>query len=156
MNQQELASKTSSELVKIFNAIPGVTPTKKFSSKDNGIRRILKALADNPTAAVDDAVAQKPVETKKVAKPKTERANAATVGTYDRPEGARPVAHRANSKIGKLIAAGAEGATFEQLLEVTGWDAPTLHKKILTANWYYGYGLSTKDGVIRIFHSANS
>lgn len=150
---QNLEALSNAELASFYNNIPGVKPVKKFRDRATAVKRILKALAENPDYV---APKQEQVVEEKVAK--TERKNAATPGQYDLPQNEILKAHRANSARGRLIemCTKSVGATFAELGEAfPQWNEAQLHKTIRMCNWYLGYEVRTgDDGRIRMGHTS--
>jgi len=177
LNANELATKSGPELVALFNAIPGVAPVKRFASRADAVKRIIRTLAENPSAIPPAPVVIQPKEGDTlrvsgevigtVAPKATEIVEvfnkvAAKVGRPRRTEFVfnYPVRDysrtcRENSGRGRLLAAVREGLTFSQLLErCPQWDADRLSKNIQKLHTWLGYGLSTdEDGVIRLIES---
>lgn len=153
MNASELSSKSGPELVAIYNAIPGVSPVKRFTNRETGVRRILKTLASSPSTIVA-TVDVEPAATveEQPAKEKSSRGPSATPGQYDLPRKDIIRAHRENSGRGRLIDALKEGRSWSQLREqFTQWTDAQLHKTIRMLNWYLGYAVKTDEaGVITI------
>jgi len=154
MNATELQSKTNTELVAIYNAIPGVTPTKKFSTKDAGIKRILRALSADSVPVVNDSyIEETPVLDKEivveVTMPKT-RPGPKTdePGTYNEEPLEKRV-HPRKSKRADLAAALRDGATYSDLVKEfvpsRFANEKLLHKTIRILHWWNGYGLSTDE-----------
>jgi hypothetical protein len=137
ITKSELETKTSSELVAIFNSLDGVKPTKRFPSKEIGIARILKTIG----------------EEKRVLNKKRGRKRVEPIGTYNLSnEGMIQRTFRPNSGRGKLVEYLLEGKTFSELLELLQqWDEKQLDRHIRNTNWYGGWNLKTdENGVIRV------
>lgn len=103
----------SAYILTLYCSIPGAPDVKKFENVDKGLARILKYTVD----AKDQPVPVKAAKAAKPAsKPKTKakgKAAAAAVGG----------APKAGSKKAQIINMLAVGATREQIMEVTGWQA---------------------------------
>lgn len=150
----ELANKTTKELVDIYNSIPGVKPAKRFSSKEVAVRRILKALSGSEATPVGlaDGLSVRNVRTGEVQQPKKRGRKKKVPGIYNLSnEGRLHRNFRPSSGRGKLVALLQEGRTFTELLtELPQWNPDQLHKHIRCLNYWGGWALSTDEkGVIR-------
>ena len=153
----DFTNKTGPELVAIYNAIPGVKPVKRFATRADAVKRIMRTLTAAPTSVVPRVGAEirtQPVVKERLAPVGKKRGPVSTPGSYNLPAGPILKAHRANSARGRLILILLEGGgrTFAELLEIfPNWNEAQLHKTIRMLNWYLGYSVSTDDaGIIRI------
>ncbi len=148
-----LSNKSGPELVNFFNAIPGVTPVKRFASRAAAVKRITRELADSPNAM--PATLEGPAELV---------VNGEVVGTIGRPENdfvydypKRNIirSHRVNSGRGRLIIMMRAKLTFDQLLEgCPQWTASQLNKTIRMLHTWLGYGVQTQqDGTIHLIEA---
>lgn len=152
--QTELETKTGPELVNIFNGIEGVSPVKRFRTREAGVSRIITTytgmlIADMIPDDVVDKTSFRKLEENPVTKVKKVR------GVYNEPRKELIRTFRPNSRRGRLITLLlGEGATFDQLLvnsEVGFPQEDVLHKTIRILNWWTGYGLATDDnGIITL------
>lgn len=143
--QVQLETKTGPELVAVFNGIEGVSPVKRFRTRQAGVQRILTTYGNVSVEVAEVAPVAEVTEV--VAKVKKVR------GIYNEPRKELIRIFRPNSRRGRLITLLLnEGATFDQLLvnkEVGFPQEDVLHKTIRILNWWTGYGLTTNaDGVI--------
>ena len=101
------------ELVAIWNALPGVTPVKKFSNRKVAVERIWKVI-ETPDA---EAVAHGAPAKKNAAKPRS-KAGKASQRVTDPKE----------SKKSAVIALlrRANGVTLNELMAATGWQAHSI------------------------------
>ena len=149
--QVNLETKSGPELVAIFNGIEGVSPVKRFRTREAGIKRIITTKGYITTDVEDMSSAANVRPDKGL----TKLANEIVVSTpkvrgvynLDRKELIRTF--RPNSRRGRLITLLlGEGATFDQLLansEVGFNTEDVLHKTIRILNWWTGYGISTDE-----------
>jgi len=105
----ELAAQwPAGRLVEVWNSIPGLTPVKKFTSRKTAIARIWRAAQSLVSGPNTPDVRKNPAKASKRATPK-------------------PKAHtgRDGSKKADIIRLleRAKGATLEELMEATGWQA---------------------------------
>ena len=165
MTTIDFTTKTGPELVSLFNAIPGVKPVKRFASRADAVKRIMRTLAAAPTSVIPRVGAEikiQPVAIAPVAATVTlgkKRGPKSSVGIYNLPKGDLIKAHRVNSERGRLILILLEGGgrTFAELLEIfPNWDAAQLHKTIRMLNWYLGYSVFTDDAGIMAKLSVSS
>lgn len=153
---RQLVNLTGAELVEVFNALTGDT-VKKFSSRENGLKRCAQALRARAELAKSKAPAAKPVEPSPVAAPAPVTPSPAAApaktpkvaGEYNRtPRGfTRPV--RPGSRREKLLNMLLEGATREQLAEL-GY-GETLDSQIRYVYTWLGYGIRTTNGTIQAY-----
>jgi hypothetical protein len=128
--EAELSELTSawpaSRLVEIWNRIPGCVPVKKFTNRKTAVLRIWKAIQ-----SLDSGVAARTANLPSDARPAGNRstrarnkARANQTGDPTRTPTAEVVA-RPDSKTAKVLAMlrRAEGATLQQIMSVTGWQA---------------------------------
>ena len=145
--QAQLETKTGPELVAVFNGIEGVSPVKRFRTRQAGVQRILTTYGSLEVVDAVNEIADTVVAT--VTRVKKVR------GVYNEAPKELIRTFRPNSRRGRLInLLLAEGATFDQLLvntEVGFNTEDVLHKTIRILNWWTGYGLTTsEDGVITL------
>src|ERR1700704_5193868 len=101
----------AARLVEVWNSIPGLAAVRKFTSRKTAVARIWKAaqsLVSGPNAC---DVAKKAAKSSKRATPKA-KAHTARDGSK-------------KADIIRLLAR-AKGATLEELMEATGWQAPSV------------------------------
>ena len=106
---EELAAKwPATRLVEVWNSIPGCKPVKKFTSRKTAVARIWKAAQSLVSGPQAPDVAPEPAKSKKQP---TSKAKAHT--------------GRDGSKKAETIRLleRAKGATLEELMEATGWQA---------------------------------
>ncbi len=152
--QTELETKTGPELVAVFNGIEGVSPVKRFRTREAGVQRILVTygtLSVKVTPEVDAEILAAAADGDDI--PIVRQPKVRGVYNLDRKELIRTF--RPNSRRGRLITLLlGEGATFDQLLANTevGFNTEdVLHKTIRILNWWTGYGISTDDnGIITL------
>ncbi len=174
--QDQLEAKSGPELVAIFNDLDGVSPVKRFRTREAGVQRILGFTADPTVVAADPKAIQAalvraergPTPAEALAALDTQleedEASLATESTKREPK-VRGVYNldrkdlirtfRPNSRRGRLIAVLlGQGATFDALLantEVGFNKEDVLHKTIRILNWWTGYGISTdENGIITL------
>jgi hypothetical protein len=112
--------------VEIWNSIPGLVPVKKFTNRKTGVLRIWKAIQ-----SLDGGVAAHPANLTSEESPvgnRSTRARKKTPGSQTGDPTPTPTAEvvaRADSKAAKVLAMlrRAEGATLQQIMSVTGWQA---------------------------------
>lgn len=136
MNIQELEAKTSSELVALYNSLPGATPTARFSSKQAGIARILKHSKELPKKE-ELTVVEEP----KKGKVGTE--NLVLDLRHARPTIVRRI--RKGSTRGQIIhRLLSKPATFLELLSEFPKVKPIMMSRIVhLAHWWIGYNVVT-------------
>src|ERR1700687_4372480 len=102
----------AARLVEVWNSIPGLAPVRKFTSRKTAVARIWKAATSlvSPQNAPD--VAKKAAKASKRATPKV-KAHTARDGSK-------------KADIIRLLER-AKGATLEELMEATGWQAHSIH-----------------------------
>ena len=150
----QLVSLTGAELVEVFNALTG-DDVKKFSSRENGLKRCAQALRAKAELAKSKAavaapapVTPSPVVACEVIAPAPVSATK-VAGEYNRtPRGfTRPV--RPGSRREKLLNMLLEGATREQLAEL-GY-GETLDSQIRYVYTWLGYGIRTTNGTLQAY-----
>ena len=116
----------ASRLVEIWNSIPGCVPVKKFTNRKTALLRIWKAIR-----SLDGGVAAHAADLTSEDSPAGNRSTPARKKTPGRQTGdptptpTAEVIARPDSKAGKVLAMlrRAEGATLQQIMSVTGWQA---------------------------------
>ena len=116
----------ASRLVEIWNSIPGCVPVKKFTNRKTAVLRIWKAIQ-----SLDGGVAAHAANLTSEESPagnRSTRARNKTRGSQTGDPTLTPTAEvvaRADSKTAKVLAMlrRAEGATLQQIMSVTGWQA---------------------------------
>lgn len=116
MNQSELETKTTKELVALHNALPGVKPVARFESRDVAVKRILRHLSNVPAgqsttpavATIDQAPLTNQVDASR--RPKTEP--------------------RAGSKRALFLREAQAGAKFADARAVVGWNEPQAREAV--------------------------
>lgn len=139
-SQQELAELAAAwparRLVEIWNSIPGLTPVKKFTDRKSGLARIWKAIQSlnggsseaAPEAATQTKKAKRSGEAKpgnaaKTKPPRSVKAKQAKVGRKSAAKlgGAAREGSKKAEVLGLLQRK--DGATLQQIMEATGWQA---------------------------------
>ena len=109
-------------LLAIYNSIPGVKPTKKFTDRKSGLARVWKAiqsLVPAPTAAPSATKAAKPGKKASAAKKATRR-----VSSDDRQSSKKGMVTRMIQQPG--------GATLASIMKATDWQRHTVRGFIAT------------------------
>lgn len=135
------------ELVLIYNDIAtqaGISPVKRFATRDAGVVRVMKVLAANPKIKVTNTVDNPTPKTTGLTPKKWE---------FNLPASDEQATYRAGSGRGKLIAALREGRTFSALQQqFSEWTDAHLAGNIRSLSRVLGFGMSTdNDGVITLF-----
>lgn len=150
--QVQLETKTGPELVSIFNGIDGVSPVKRFRTREVGVSRILLTYANvsvgflSPPTDVRVPLVKGDLTVGEVKVKKVR-------GIYNLPRKELIRIYRPNSRRGQLIdLLLTNGATFDELMANTDFNFASedvLNTTIRILNWWTGYGISTNaDGVI--------
>ena len=123
----------ASRLVEIWNSVPGFTPVKKFTDRKTALARIWKAIqnleggvgAQAANVAPDETPAAQPATP---AQKGTRAKHAAKAGKPERKPQATASVARHGSKTAHVLAMlqQAEGATLQQLMRATGWQAHSI------------------------------
>jgi hypothetical protein len=117
-------------LVEIWNSLAGVTPVKKFKDRNTGAARIFKALeplveqpaADAPMKAEAAPTARKGA-TAKVKAPKKASPAKGAPKAAKQPKAAKPAREGSKKDIVMGLLDRAKGATLNEIMEATGWQA---------------------------------
>ncbi len=115
----------SSRLIELWNSIPGMTPVKKFTSRDIAMSRIWRALqqldGDRKPGAEPEAEPASEKQPKAASTKKDKPADGKKRAAKDaKPDGARGGTKKAT--ILELVGRK-NGATLEELMEATQWQA---------------------------------
>ena len=110
----------ATRLVEIWNSIPGFVPVKKFTNRKTAVLRIWKAIESLDGGVA--AHAANPISYERTATSRSTRAG--QTGDPTRTPTAEVVV-RPDSKTAKVLTMlrRTEGATLEQIMNVTGWQA---------------------------------
>jgi hypothetical protein len=119
----------ASRLVEIWNSVPGLVPVKKFTNRKTAVLRIWKAIQSLDGGAAAHAANPRSDE-RPTTSPSTcarNKMRAGQAGDPTRTPTAEVVA-RPDSKTAKVLAMlrRTEGATLQQIMGVTGWQAHTV------------------------------
>lgn len=155
----DLAAMTLEKLVEHYNSIvPESSHVKSFRDKTTAIARVTAAMRHK--ASEEGASAKKAKKEKAPKAPRAKRAEGeAGTGEPRRKRFVLPPKgeikkHREETKRAKVVEmlGTGKGATFEQVMEATGWDRRTAYEGIKLVHAHLGYGLQEDEdtGLIKL------
>lgn len=139
---EDVESLTLRELALVYNELSG-SSIKRFGTKSSGVKRVWATVqAENagPTKKNKDAVPTKksdPVPTRPGAEG-VGRRKALQLSSKSEIKGHRDGTKRATAI---TLMKRTDGATFDEMMEATGWNYKTCYEGVKLVNTYVGYGL---------------
>lgn len=156
----DLYDVSTADLLNFYNRETG-KETKKFASRSKGIEQVLKLVSETTPESEESVPEQPKAEAPAPApapapeQPKPRKANPKRrVHSFDLPPQGEIKQHREGTARAKVIelCSRPEGATYEEVMEGTGWDDKKAYEGIRLIHFYLGWGmLRDAEGRIRLY-----